>query len=117
MPNIFMKVSGTLVLPEVLLDEILSAEKSGLRLLEGSRDISMNRNYIDPDTSKIDFDISGNRVKVISELTGNTFRDLLENSFRVITETIMIILEKLDISRSEFAKILSVTDIHVIDVY
>ena len=116
MPNTFMRASGTMVLPEVLLEEILSAEKSGSRLLELSRDISMKRNEIDLHSSRIYFDISGNRIKVISELYGNNFRDLLEKSFRVITETMMIILEKLDISRSEFAKILPVTDIHVMDI-
>lgn len=118
MRSVTVKASGTMVLPEILLEEILILEDKdkGHGILENARERSLERNGGALDSVRVYFDISGNRVRVISEITGEEFHSVMEGSFRIITETILGVLENLEIKRSEFARILSITDIHVTDL-
>ncbi|MFG1449114.1 MAG: hypothetical protein AAE983_00525 [Thermoplasmataceae archaeon] len=111
-----IRASGTLVLPEPLMDEVISSESAGgSRMLEKCRNSIFTEMQLNTD-SRVTFDISGNRLKTLIEISGEDFSNLLVSAFKIICDTALQIMADLKIDKDDFARILSISDIHVLEI-
>ena len=111
-----IRASGTLVLPEPLMDEVISSESAGgSRMLEKCRNSIFTEMQLNTD-SRVTFDISGNRLKTLAEFTGTDFSSSVVTVFRIICDIAIRIMADLKIEKDDFAKIMSISDIHVLEI-
>jgi hypothetical protein len=116
MNAIRIRASGTLVLPEPLMDEVISSEgNGGSRILEKCRSTIISSMAVQTGV-KVSFDISGNRLKTLVELSGTDFSSMVVSVFRIICDISIEIMSELKIERDDFARIMSLSDIHVLEV-
>ncbi len=116
MNSIRIRASGTLVLPEPLMDYVISSESAGgSRMLENCRSSIISDMKLQG-TAKVTFDISGNRLKTLAEFTGTDFSSSVVTVFRIICDIAIRIMADLKIEKDDFAKIMSISDIHVLEI-
>ena len=117
MRTLRIKASGTLVLPEPLMDEVVSSEiNGGQKVLEKIRSGVLSSFSLSGDQAVVSFDLSGNRLKTIVNLSGSEFSSLIITGFRIIMEISIRIMQEILTEREDFARILSISDIHVLEI-
>lgn len=116
-----VKARGTLVLPFQRVNDLLKTVDTGKNKFHIARDAVMEARSQDPDSAhlnSLEFEVTGNRVHVNCETSGQNLRDTFISSFdtiySVISELLAISLRESDIRDED--TLMAVRDIQIISV-